>query len=56
MVCPWCLHDLEDGYYFSSKVFAKDPSASNYVLDSWLSLLQDGIPVWVISDKGDFGC
>ena len=51
MVCPWCLHDLEDGRYFGSKVFAKDPSASDYVRDSWLPFLEDGREVWVVSDK-----
>lgn len=52
MVCPWCLHDLEDGYYFGDKVFAKDPSASDYVRDSWLPLLEDGREVWVVSQRG----
>jgi uncharacterized Zn ribbon protein len=52
MVCPLCLHELEDGVYSGSKVFAKDKNACDYVRDSWLPLLEDGVQVWVVSDKG----
>jgi hypothetical protein len=55
MVCPWCLHDLEDGRYFGSKVFAFDKNSADYVRDSWLPLNEDGVPVWVVSEKGNFG-
>ena len=46
MVCPLCQHDLEAGVYSGSKVFAKDKNASDYVRDSWLPLLEDGVVVW----------
>lgn len=52
MVCPLCLHELEDGRYFGSKVFALDRNACDYVRDSWLPLVEDGREVWVVSDKG----
>jgi hypothetical protein len=52
MVCPLCQHELEDGTYFGSKVFAKDKNASDYVRDCWLPLLEDGVKVWGVSDKG----
>ena len=51
MVCPLCLHDLEEGRYFGSKVFALDRNAVDYVRDSWLPLFEDGVPVWVVSHK-----
>ena len=49
MVCPLCLHELEDGRYFGSKVFALDKHAIDYVRDSWLPLFEDGREVWVVS-------
>ena len=52
MVCPWCLHDLEDGRYFGSKVFAFDKNSIDYVRDSWLPFLEDGREVWVVSHSG----
>jgi hypothetical protein len=48
MVCPLCLHELEDGCYFGSKVFAKDKNASDYVRDSWMPLVEDGREVWFV--------
>ncbi len=53
MLCPLCLHELEDGIYSGSKVFAKDRSASDYVRDSWLPLVEDGVVVWsAVPDSG----
>jgi hypothetical protein len=53
MVCPLCQHDLEDGTYFGSKVFAKDKNASDYVRDSWLPLYEEGVLVWfTVSEEG----
>src|SRR3989304_4366189 len=46
MLCPLCLHDLEDGVYSGSKVFAKDKNALDYVRDSWMPLVEDGVVVW----------
>jgi NMD protein affecting ribosome stability and mRNA decay len=46
MVCPLCLHELEDGVYSGGKVFAKDKSVRDYVRDSWLPLVEDGVVVW----------
>jgi hypothetical protein len=54
MVCPLCQHDLEDGGYFGSKIFAKDKSASDYVRDSWLPLLEDGREVWFVLPESRF--
>jgi hypothetical protein len=51
-ISPLCLHELEDGRYFGSKVFALDKHAIDYVRDSWLPLLEDDREVWVVSDKG----
>ena len=54
MVCPLCLHELEDGVYSGSKVFAKDKSALDYVRDGWMPLVEDGVVVWsaVPEDSG----
>jgi hypothetical protein len=52
MLCPWCLHELLDGDYLGSKVFAKDKSASDYVRDSWMPAVENGVSVWVVKDKG----
>jgi hypothetical protein len=52
MVCPLCLHELEDDCYFGNKAFALDKNAIDYVRDSWLSLLEDGREVWVVSHRG----
>ncbi len=52
MTCPLCLHELEEGRYFGSKVFALDRCAADYVRDSWLPLKEDGLEVWVVSGKG----
>ena len=49
MVCPLCLHELEDGCYFGSKAFALDKNAIDYVRDSWLPLFEDGREVWIVS-------
>ena len=46
MICPLCLHELEDGVYSGSKIFAKDKSARDYVRDSWMPLVEDGVVVW----------
>lgn len=46
MICPLCSHDLEDGVYCGIKVFAKGKSALDYVRDSWLPLVEDGVVVW----------
>jgi hypothetical protein len=54
MLCPLCQHDLEDGLYFGSKVFAKDKNASDYVSSSWLPLVEDGREVWVVSPSDNF--
>lgn len=51
MVCPLCLHELEDGVYLGDKVFAKDRNASDYVRDSWMPLVEDGRVVWVVSER-----
>jgi hypothetical protein len=51
MVCPLCQHDLEDGLYFGSKVFAKDKKATDYVPFGWLTLIEDGREVWVVSPE-----
>ncbi len=48
MLCPLCLHELEDGVYYGSKIFAKDRNASDYVRDSWLPLVEDGVVVWSV--------
>lgn len=53
MLCPLCLHDLEDGVYSGSKVFAKDKNSVDYVRDSWLPLVEDGVLVWsVVPEDG----
>lgn len=53
MVCPLCLHELEDGVYSGSKVFAKDKNAWDYVRDGWLPLVEAGVVVWsVVSEDG----
>ncbi len=52
IVCPLCLHELEDAQYLGSKVFALDRHAIDYVRDSWMPLFEDGHEVWLISDKG----
>lgn len=46
MICPLCLHELEDGVYSGSKIFAKDKTSVDYVRDSWLPLVEDGVDVW----------
>lgn len=46
MICPLCLHDLEDGVYSGSRSFVKDRNTVGYVRDSWLPLAEDGIVVW----------
>ncbi len=46
MLCPLCGHDLEDGVYTGSKVFAKDKKSADYVRDGWLPLVEDGRVVW----------
>ena len=55
MLCPLCLHELEDGVYYGSKVFAKDKSASDYVRDSWMPAVEDGREVWVVSHESFSG-
>lgn len=50
MLCPLCLHELQDGVYFGDKIFAKDKNASDYVRDSWLPLLEEGREVWFTSE------
>lgn len=52
MLCPLCQHDLVDGFYSGSKVFAKDVNASDYIRDSWFPLLENGVAVWAVSDTG----
>lgn len=56
MVCPLCLHDLEDGQYFGSKAFALDRNAIDYVRDCWLPLREDGLVVWMISPEKHSHC
>ena len=52
MVCPMCLHELEDITYDGDRVFATDKSACDYVRDSWMSLVEDGRVVWhVVPDR-----
>ncbi len=55
MLCPFCLHELEDGQYFGSKVFAKNINAVDYVRDNWLPLLEDGVQVWVVTPESNSG-
>ena len=51
MLCPLCQNELLDGEYSGSKVFAKDKNALDYVRDSWMPLLEDGVEVWrVVED------
>jgi NMD protein affecting ribosome stability and mRNA decay len=53
MLCPHCGSELVDGEYSGSKVFAKDRKALDYVRDSWLPLLENGLPVWhVVAGNG----
>ena len=52
MLCPLCLHELEDGVYSGSKVFAKDRSAVDYVRDSWMPLVEAGVTVWSVVEDG----
>jgi hypothetical protein len=51
MVCPLCQNDLEDGVYSGGKVFAKDKNALDYVRDSWMPLVEDGVVVWSAHPK-----
>jgi len=52
MLCPLCLHELVDGDYLGSKVFAKDKNSADYVRDSWMPAVENGVAVWVVSHKG----
>ncbi len=52
-LCPFCNSELYDLEYSGSKVFAKDRKALDYVRDSWLPLLENGVQVWrVVADAG----
>lgn len=53
MLCPLCQHELVDVEYLGSKVFAKDRMALDYVRDSWLPLLENGVPVWRVVAESD---
>ena len=55
MLCPFCLHELEDGQYFGSKVFAKNINAVDYVRDSWLVCLRMAFRVWVVTPESISG-
>ena len=52
MLCPHCGHELEDGNYYGTEVFATDKNASDYVRDRWMPLLEDGLEVWVAHPEG----
>ena len=52
MLCPLCKHELVDGEYSGSKVFALAKYAVDYVRDSWLPLLEEGVPVWHVVEGG----
>jgi hypothetical protein len=52
ILCPLCKHELEDARYFGSKVFQFDPSKTDYIAKGWLPLVEDGLVVWVVSNRG----
>jgi hypothetical protein len=53
MLCPLCQHPLVDAEYLGNKIFAKDRNALDYVRDSWMPAVEDGVEVWrVIAEVG----
>lgn len=51
-LCPFCGNELYDLEYSGSKVFAKDRKALDYVRDSWLPLMENGVQVWRVVAEG----
>ena len=53
MLCPHCQHELVEAKYLGSKVFALAKYAVDYVRDSWMPAVENGVEVWQVVAEGD---
>jgi hypothetical protein len=54
-VCPWCGHELVEARYVGSAVIQLDSRKSDFKRCFWMPLMENGVRVWVVSDRGESG-
>jgi hypothetical protein len=54
-VCEWCKHELVEARYVGSKVIQLDSRKSDFKAHFWMPLMENGVRVWVVCDKGESG-